>query len=58
MAEFTLDEKSLTASESKHHLTSSEVKKHWQTPELLDMDYSETKEGPGRNNDSTDGFQS
>jgi hypothetical protein len=40
-----LDKKEIASSESTHHSISGITKKIWQTPKLLDMNYSETNGG-------------
>jgi len=42
-----LGNKEIVASESKLHLTSVTIKKNWQTPKLIELDYNQT------NNDVT-----
>lgn len=45
MTDHYLDKKEVAATELKHFSKAGTVKKDWQTPKLLELDYNETNNG-------------
>jgi hypothetical protein len=45
MTEHSLDKKEIASSESTDYSISSITKKNWQTPNILEMDYTSTETG-------------
>jgi hypothetical protein len=46
MIEYSLDKKEIASSESTDYSLSLITKKKWQTPNILEMDYSSTEASP------------
>jgi hypothetical protein len=58
MTENSLDKKENTSSESMHHSISGTAQKHWQTPKMTEVDYSETESGLNTPSGDLSGYSS
>lgn len=58
MSDNYLEKEIIVASDFTQKSLVDMSKKCWQTPKLIEMDYSETKLGPPNTNSDSDGYQS